>query len=208
MDKKSIKELIEICKERKIKKYSGLKKKEIVALIQNNLSVILPLPDLVISQEITVHRLNYIGSKFQLLSWITNIMREKTSWATFENKRVADLFAGTGIVSHHFRLQKAILQSNDAELYSSIITHAFTRSVLNTVCENFIKEVKQELVDNKHRDTVGFITENYSPYNGCIRKFFTIENAKRIDYIRDRIEKIVLNNDDYKFILASLLLIY
>lgn len=39
-----------------------------------------------------------------------------------------DLFAGTGVVSHHFRNLGCCIISNDAELYSSIITHAFTKS--------------------------------------------------------------------------------
>ena len=62
-----------------------------------------------------IHRLNYIGSKYQLLEWLTNYMKEKTGFANFENKTVADLFAGTGVVSHHFRLQGATVYSNDAE---------------------------------------------------------------------------------------------
>ena len=201
MDKLSIKELISICKERKIKGYSGLKKADILALLNG--------AELQIQETaVKVHRLNYIGSKFQLLDWITGIMKEKCSLTSFSGKRFADLFAGTGIVSHHFRLQNAIVHSNDAELYSSIISHAFTRSSFNKTCADLIVELQQELIDNKHKDFVGFITEKYSPFAGCIRKFFTVENANRIDYLRNRIEekRSLLSDDDYKFILASLLL--
>ena len=75
-----------------------------------------------------IQRLNYIGSKYQLLGWLTDYMKEKTGFTSFQNKTVADLFAGTGVVSHHFRLQGATVYSNDAELYSAVIAHAFTRS--------------------------------------------------------------------------------
>jgi adenine-specific DNA-methyltransferase len=155
-----------------------------------------------------IYRLNYIGSKFQLLDWITNNMKEKTGWTSFANKRIGDMFSGTGIVSYHFRKHNAIVISNDAELYSSIITHAFTRSIYTANCKKIIDEFQQDIQDNKHSTTIGFITTHYSPFGSCERKFFTIENAKRIDYIRNKLELIKesLAFDEYQFILASILL--
>jgi adenine-specific DNA-methyltransferase len=158
-----------------------------------------------------IHRLNYIGSKFQLLDWITNNMKEKTGWNSFANKRIGDIFSGTGIVSYHFRKHNACVISNDAELYSSIITHAFTRSIYTETCKNIIDEIQKDIENNKHLDadaTIGFITTHYSPFELCERKFFTIENAKRIDYIRNCLElsKETLSVDEYQFILASILL--
>jgi adenine-specific DNA-methyltransferase len=155
-----------------------------------------------------IYRLNYIGSKFQLLDWITNNMKEKTGWTSFADKRIGDMFSGTGIVSYHFRKHNAIVISNDAELYSSIITHAFTRSIYTANCKKIIDEFKQDIQDNKHSTTIGFITTHYSPFGSCERKFFTIENAKRIDYIRNKLELIKesLAFDEYQFILASILL--
>jgi adenine-specific DNA-methyltransferase len=158
-----------------------------------------------------VYRLNYIGSKFQLLDWITGIIKDKTGWTSFANKKVGDMFAGTGIVSYHFRKHLACVISNDAELYSSIITHALTRSVYTENCERIIGELQAD--DAAETSTVGYITTHYSPYGDNERKFFTIENAKRIDYIRNRLEDILKNshnhtltNDEYQFILASIIL--
>jgi len=159
-----------------------------------------------------IHRLNYIGSKFLLLDWITSSMKEKTGWESFADKTIGDVFSGTGIVSYNFRNHRAKVISNDAELYSSIITHAFTRSLYTDVCKKIIEELQKDVEDNKHCDTVGFITTHYSPHNTNERKFFTVENAKRIDYMRDRLEAIKhththsLTDDEYKFILASILL--
>ncbi len=155
-----------------------------------------------------IHRLNYIGSKFQLLDWITSNMMEKTGWTSFANKRIGDMFSGTGIVSYNFRKDMAIVISNDTELYSYIITHAFTRSVYTATCKQIIDEFQQDIQDNKHSSTIGFITMHYSPFGSCERKFFTIENAKRIDYMRNRLELIkdTLTFDEYQFILASILL--
>jgi len=155
-----------------------------------------------------VNRLNYIGSKYQLLTWIETNILEKTGWSSFEDKRFADLFAGTGIVSYHFRLKNAIVFSNDVELYSSIITHALTRSIYTENCKNIITILNQEINEKKYEETIGFITSKYSPNDGNERMFFTIDNAKRIDYIRTRIEDLrsSMNEDEYKFVLASLIL--
>ena len=161
-----------------------------------------------------IHRLNYIGSKYQLLEWLTNDMKQKTGFTTFQNKTVADLFAGTGVVSHHFRLQGATVYSNDAELYSAVITHAFTRSV-------YTERVRQVIAEmNAHATAAiaatappGFVTRHYSPYEGNERMFFTVENARRIDAVRAMLETVAatatataLTHDEYQFILASILI--
>ena len=204
---KTREELIAICKEKSIKGYSGKKKGDIIKLLSpDKNTIIIPVTSEVLPEKI--YRLNYIGSKFQLLDWITTNMKEKTGWTSFANKTIGDMFAGTGIVSYHFRKNLAKVISNDAELYSSIITHAFTRSIYTETCKNIIDEFQKDIQDNKHSTTAGFITTHYSPHGSSERKFFTIENAKRIDYIRKKLELIknTISLDEYKFILASILL--
>ena len=156
-----------------------------------------------------INRLNYIGSKFQLLSWLESSIKEKTGYSDFKDKVVADLFAGTGIVSHHFRTLGAITITNDAELYSSIISEAFALSTYTEPCSQYIMLINNEIIEKKHiTGEVGYIQKHYSPFESCQRMFFTIENAMRIDYIRQRIEdiKVSISHSDYTFLLASLLL--
>ena len=148
-----------------------------------------------------VNRLNYIGSKFQLLDWITNFIKEKIG--SFEDKIIGDLFAGTGIVSHHLRNQGAIVYANDAELYSYIITHALTCSDYNNDCQEIINTLNTEIEADKR--TIGFVTTYYSPYNNE-RMFFTVDNAQCIDYVRERLEDFNLNKNDYNFILGSIII--
>ena len=204
---KTREELIVICKERNIKGYSGKKKEDIINLL---MPPVVDASSVIVVREAPekIHRLNYIGSKFQLLDWITTNIKEKTGWTSFESKTVADIFAGTGIVSYHFRKLAAKVISNDAELYSSIITYAFTRSIYTELCQTIIDTFQKDINENKHYTTIGFITTHYSPYGSSDRRFFTIENAKRIDYIRNQLEIIKggLTEDEYKFILASILL--
>jgi adenine-specific DNA-methyltransferase len=153
-----------------------------------------------------VCRLNYIGSKFQLLEWLNETILEKTGWSSFSGKIVADLFAGTGIVSHNFRVKGSITISNDAEPYSSIITSAIALTVYSDTIKARIKQLNQEFADGLHIRTNGFITTQYSPFNCNQRMFFTIDNARRIDWARQRIEQMKLDQGDHDFMLASLLL--
>lgn len=121
---------------------------------------------------------------------------------------VADLFSGTGVVSHHFRLQGAVVYSNDAELYSSIITHAFTRSYYTDQVKSVIANINTAITSISSSD-VGFVTRHYSPYESNERMFFTIENAQKIDKARLMLESAstttTLTLDEYKFILASII---
>jgi len=201
-------ELISLCKEKGLKGYSTKKKAELIQLLSKSVKENVKKTKVTATNSEKVCRLNYIGSKFQLLDWITQSIIEKTGWLCLKDKTIADLFAGTGIVSHHFRKLGATVVSNDSELYSSIISHAFTRSSFNSVCEKALTDLQKELDDGKYLETWGFITKQYSPYDKNERKFFTVDNAQRIDYIRGRIEdlKSDISDDDYKFILASLLI--
>jgi adenine-specific DNA-methyltransferase len=197
-------ELIALCKQQNHTGYSSKTKTELIELLSGGTGATGAATP---TQE-KICRLNYIGSKFQLLDWITENIKEKTGWTTFADKTIADLFAGTGIVSYHFRKHNARVISNDAELYSYIITHAFTKSSYTNQCRDVIQKFQQDINDKKHADFVGFITTHYSPYNTNERKFFTIENAQRIDYVRTQLEMVkhALTDDEYKFILASIIL--
>lgn len=212
--KKSRVELIAICKANSVKGYSNKKRDEIIKLLSSPTATATPTAPATATPTAAtaqvpdkIHRLNYIGSKFQLLDWITTNIKDKTGWSSFADKTIGDMFAGTGIVSYHFRKNMARVISNDAELYSSIITHAFTRSLYTEKCKEVIDDIQKDIQENKHSATNGFITTHYSPQGSSERKFFTIENAKRIDYIRNKLETIkTISDDEYKFILASILL--
>ena len=136
---KTREELIIICKEKNINGYSKKKKEDIIKLLLDNSNISSNISintDIVqVQEQEKIYRLNYIGSKFKLLEWITNNIKEKTGWNSFENKIIGDLFSGTGIVSYYFRKNMAKVISNDAELYSSIITQAFTRSLYPSLGE-------------------------------------------------------------------------
>ena len=134
-----------ICLQREIKIPAGSRKADVLALLQESEEPQHPPPTPVpvqASTETVVKRLNYIGSKYQLLDWLDEVICSKTGFDDLNGKRVGDLFAGTGIVSFHFRKQGASVVSNDAELYSHVITRAFNTGVYN-------RKVRRQL----HRST-------------------------------------------------------
>ena len=151
-----------------------------------------------------LQRLNYIGSKYQLLDWIEEQMLAKTGFETLAGKTVADCFAGTGIVSYFLRTKGCRVLANDAEIYSSVITRAFVTEVWSPAAQEALDKLNSDLTEKKHTNTFGFITRNYSPYETCTRKFFTVDNAQRIDYCREKITS--LSSDLQPILLASLLL--
>lgn len=156
-----------------------------------------------------INRLNYIGSKFQLLEWLEEQILSKTGYTDFKDKKITDLFSGTGIVSYYFRSKQAQVISNDAELYSFYITSALTNCKYNEILQNKIDQYNQELKDGKYVTSSGLIVKEYSPNESCERMFFTVDNAKRIQYIRQRIEDDFVefsDNEEHRtFLIASLL---
>jgi adenine-specific DNA-methyltransferase len=145
------------------------------------------------------------------LDWLTEAIQSQTGWTSFEGKTIADLFAGTGIVSYHFRQKGALVLSNDAEPYSAVIAHAMTRSAYTDTCKTQMEQIQRELENDAAVNHVGYITTHYTPYNGNSRQFFTVENGRRIDYVRARLDDArrtsvpQLSDDDAMFLLASLI---
>jgi adenine-specific DNA-methyltransferase len=154
---------------------------------------------------IVMNRIEYIGSKYKLLEWL---MPELVS-DTGRSLSVADLFGGTGIVSYSL-LQKypniTRMISNDSEPYSFVIMNAMLKSTYSLTCKEFIDKVNTFDIDDTEEYPMP-ISKFYSPFGSDGRMFFTIENAKRIDYVRNEINKYKdkLTNEEYMFLLASLL---
>ena len=142
--------------------------------------------------------LNYIGSKKSLLPFLENTI----SKLGIEGSSFCDPFSGTSSVGNYFKNDYTIT-SNDKEYYSYIISWGYMISNYSDKLERIINDL------NNIKPKVGLITKNYSPYKECERMFFTITNAKKIDAIREEIERMknesLINKDEYIFLLASLL---
>ena len=70
----------------------------------------------------------YIGSKSNLLDFIDESL---SNHIELKNKRVGDLFAGTGVVGEHFKNKyDCFITSNDMELYSYTVNVALLQSFI------------------------------------------------------------------------------
>ncbi|MCF6180535.1 DNA adenine methylase [Lutibacter sp.] len=146
--------------------------------------------------------MNYIGSKNKLSSFlkksIINTVGNNLSELVF-----CDLFAGTGIVGRTFKpLVKQVI-ANDIEYYSYVLT----KNYIENHQEIDIKDYFEVL--NNLEEVEGFIFNNYSENGKAARLYFSAENGKKIDAIRQQIEIWKSNNqislNEYYFLLASLL---
>lgn len=142
---------------------------------------------------IDISNRRYVGSKRQLLPFIKSALKN-VRFGSF-----ADLFAGTGVVANAFNRKKRVVV-NDL-LYSNYICHYAWFSDE----EYDEKKLREVLV---HYNSISVTEENYvTEIYG--NRYFSLENASKIGFIRDDIERLkvdrTLNNREYALLLMSLL---
>ncbi|MCD9853531.1 DNA adenine methylase [Epilithonimonas sp. JDS] len=146
--------------------------------------------------------MNYIGSKNKLSDFIKQTVYKIVD-KDLSNKIFCDLFAGTGIVGRNFKAETKKVISNDFEFYSYVLNRNYVGNHEKFNDEDLIAEL------NSTEGKSGFISEEYSENGKSERLYFSEENGKKIDAIRQKIEdwKISrkINEDQYYFLLCSLL---
>lgn len=151
-----------------------------------------------------IKKLNLIGSKFTLLSWIKSEII-KVVGKDLTEKVFCDMFAGTGIVGRAFKKEVKRVISNDLEYYSFVLNKNYIQNhKLIEDREKYIYELNNlDLIDS------GFIYQNYCLGSKSGRQYFSDINGKKIDAIRTKIEQWHKNRDIeddlYYFLLASLI---
>ncbi|WP_028377117.1 DNA adenine methylase [Leeuwenhoekiella sp. MAR_2009_132] len=146
--------------------------------------------------------MNYIGSKHKLSDWLlTNI--NAVCGKDLSTHTFCDLFAGTGSVGRTFKpLVKGVI-ANDLEYYSYILNRNYIGNNTALNSEEYINRL------NTLEPEKGFIFETYSASGAADRLYFSAENGKKIDAIRNQIEiwyvQKEIEEDLYYFLLASLL---
>jgi len=142
--------------------------------------------------------MNYIGSKKKLLPFIKETIYEIVS-PKLDDMIFCDLFAGSGEVGKAFKKEVRSVISNDLEYFSYVINrHAIgTAKLLQT------DAIFQEL--NALEGCEGFIFQHYCKHPQNEREYFSSDNAKKIDAIRQKIEYYRDDEDLYFYLLASLL---
>lgn len=149
-----------------------------------------------------MNTLNYLGCKKKLCFKLLTIC--KNHIGAIDDLSFADLFAGTGAVGYFMKDHTKQIISNDFEYFSYVINNALLRCHYSEKLKNIIETLNS--VELKE----GLITNNYSPKSIYERKYFTIENAKKCDAIRIKIENYyndkIIDIYEYYFLIASLLI--
>jgi len=136
----------------------------------------------------------YYGNKYKLTDFIKDAVRRYIGddWNVF-----FDIFAGTGVVAHSFNkkdkkiIANDFLQHNFIALKCWLGTRAYNKDRIGNII-NYLNNLK---------GYPGYIAKNFG------NKFFTLENAKKMDAIRKKIEYLYktkeINKQEYYILLTS-----
>ena len=143
--------------------------------------------------------MNYIGSKHTLSKFIKNTIL-KTVEEDISQIVFCDLFAGTGAISKTFKPIVKQVITNDIEYYSFVLNRNYVGNHSKYDYSNFLNTL------NELEGVEGFVFQNYSEDGKAGRLYFSSENGKKIDAIRQEIEhwktEEKINNDLYYYLLA------
>ena len=145
--------------------------------------------------------MNYIGSKYKLSKFIKSEIEKIVG--EMKDKVFCDLFAGTGAIGRTFKTESKKIIANDCEYYSYVLNQ-------NYIGNHEEIEWRESVDELENLEGVeGFIYKNYCLGSGSGRQYFSDENGRKIDAIRQKIEtwKEIgqINENQYFFLLTSLL---
>ena len=167
--------------------------------------------------------MNYIGSKKTLLGFLQSSIEQVTDGKCTS---FCDIFAGTGIVGSHFKKLGYSIIANDFQYYSYVLNRHYIGNHKEFEFAGLFDIVSglEEVRLARRKDAVcaylsdippveGFIYNNYAPTGTkgqeFERMYYSDDNAKKCDAIRQRIEKWKISgnitDDEYFFLLTSLL---
>lgn len=153
-------------------------------------------------------RLRYIGSKARIVHQILDIAGSPTRYGRF-----LDIFSGTGVVGQEAVTRGWKIFANDHLISSSIITTARLLSVEDVSFSAVGGYEKAIDLLNNVSTVKGFIYNEYTPSGNSVsgneRRYFSEDNGKRIDGIRNQIEtwakKGLLEKFEKQLLIADLL---
>ncbi len=145
--------------------------------------------------------MNYIGSKFKLSKFIKSEIKKVVG--EMNDKVFCDLFAGTGAIGRAFKTESKQVIANDFEYYAYILNQNYIGNHEKLNYQEFIDEL------NLLEGVEGFIYNNYCLESGSRRQYFSDENGRKIDAIRQKIEDWKtsgrINENQFYFLLTCLL---
>jgi len=170
-----------------------------------------------ILKELSKQRFRFIGSKYGILPFIYKELKKRNILE--DSKIFFDAFSGSAIVGSFFKKNLSII-SNDTLYFSYVLQNALI--VLNDIPEFSILKNKlprifsvEDIIHylNNLPGKEGFIYKNYTPASyeiwGFERKYFSEDNGKKIDAIREQIEEWfkekIISQSEFFYLLSCLL---
>lgn len=152
--------------------------------------------------------MRYYGCKTKLLTYIEDAVK---SLPFKKRSTFFDVFSGTSAVGKHFKKLGYTVYANDFLEFSYAIAKCYI--VLNE--EPRFKNLRIGNADkvinylNSLKGRADFITVDFSPYKGNVRKYLSVENAKKVDAIRKQLflwkKNSKINENEYYYLLTSLI---
>ncbi len=140
-----------------------------------------------------IHNRRYLGSKYKLCPFINWVYENKC----YDINSVADIFAGTGVVAQMFNSLGKQVIVNDI-LYSNYLSYQtfFSDEKINySKLEDIVVDFNLLNIEEDN-----YFSENFG------NAFFTMENARKIGYIREEINRLSNINSREKAILITSLI--
>lgn len=154
-------------------------------------------------EYLTKQIITYMGNKRKVLPHIEKVLIEIKEKLGKDKLTIGDGFSGSGIVSRMLKRHASELYSNDLAGYSHALNNCYlaspTKNTYTQLCK-YIDEANR-LGDESEKGGAKepWIEKHWSGE----RAYFTVQNARRIDAMRDYIETIPPKFKD--FVLAPLL---
>lgn len=146
-----------------------------------------------ITRRFQLQNRRFLGNKYKLLDFVEDIVTEKCLGFNI----FCDIFAGTGVVGEKFNKKNIKIITNDILSSNYIILKAF----LGTTRDNLQKIIEQKI---DFLNDLKAVDDNYfSRHFGGT--YFTLENARKIGAIREKIDEIVESEDEKCILITSLL---
>ncbi len=150
--------------------------------------------------------IRYYGGKAKLADFIISGLQQS---GLKEGMSVLDGFTGTSVVAQELKHRGFQTYANDHLYFCYILADAH----LAFNHQPTFKKLKLNLDVLDYLNSLGpkngFITKNYSPYEKCERMYLSVENANKVDAIRDQIEdwknENVITTSEYNYLLAILI---
>ncbi|MBU0999357.1 DNA adenine methylase [Patescibacteria group bacterium] len=134
----------------------------------------------------------YLGNKYKLLGFIEDIVNEKCNGFSI----FCDIFAGTGVVAERFNEKNIKVIANDFLSSNFIPLKAFLGTSKIDLEEI---EHKINLLNELKATDDNYFSKNFG------NTYFTLENARKIGAIREKINELSNNEDEKAVLIASLL---